>query len=85
MGNEANKEDRKVDREERKRIEKKINDHTRMWIKIMNMGESNKHLKRIMDSKLTNSEQSAPKYFMFKDHKVGGGWRPVHCGPANTD
>ena len=73
MGREANSSDKKVDRKERKNIEKQINAHTRMLVKIMNMGESHGHLQRILDSKLTNSEQAAPKYFMFKDHKEGGG------------
>ena len=72
MGNAANLMDRKVTRSERKDIEKKINSHTRMLVKIFNMGENNGHLQRILDSKLTNSEQAAPKYFMFKDHKEGG-------------
>ena len=71
------KEDKKVTRSERKNIEKKLNDHTRMLVKIMNMGESNDHLQRILDSKLVESEEAAPKYSMFKDRKVRGGWRPV--------
>ena len=41
-----------------------------MLVKMFRMGEKNGHLQRILDSKLTKSEQSAPKYFMFKDHKV---------------
>ena len=76
--------DRKVTRSERKDIEKKINSHTRMLVKIFNMGENNGHLQRILDSKLTNSEQAAPKYFMFKDHKEGGGWRPVVSGCSSN-
>ena len=51
-----------------------------MLIKAMNIGESHGHIKRIMDSKLTSSETSAPMYYMHKDHKEGGGWRPVVSG-----
>ena len=84
MGNKANQLDRKIERKELKRIESKINDHTRMLVKIFNMGEKNDHLQRILDSKITNSEQSAPKYFMFKDHKEEGGWRPVVSGCSSN-
>ena len=43
-----------------------------MLVKAFNVGEINGHLQRVMDSQITNSEQAAPKYFMFKDHKEGG-------------
>ena len=84
MGNDSNVTDRKVDRKERIEIEKEINGHTRMLVKMFNMGENSNHLQRILDSKLTNSEQAAPKYYMFKDHKEGGGWRPVVSGCSSN-
>ena len=72
--------DKKVNRQELKKIEKSLNDHTRMILKIVNAGESHNHLERITNSKLTNSETVAPKYFLFKDHKKVESWRPVVSG-----
>ena len=37
-------------------------------------------MQRIKDSKITHSETSAPMYYMYKDHKKEGGWRPVMAG-----
>ena len=54
-------EDRKIDRIEVKNRERNINDHTRMLIKALNAGEAHGHVKRIIDSKVTNSETIAPK------------------------
>ena len=39
--------DRKVDRNEAKRIEKKINPHTKFWIKMTNLGENHGHHQRM--------------------------------------
>ena len=72
--------DRKLTRTEIKKNEEKINSHTRMILKIVNAGEMHGHHKRIRDSKITHSETSAPMYFMYKDHKKEGGWRPVVSG-----
>ena len=44
-------EDKKIDRIELQKIEKKINEHTRMLCKIMNIGENNNHLQKIIESK----------------------------------
>jgi len=75
-----NKKDRQIDRTEMKRIERKINEHTKMWCKVLNVGEQHDHFKRIARSKVTHSEQAASKYLMYKDHKEGGGYRPVVSG-----
>ena len=78
-------DDRKIDRIEVKSREKDTNDHTRMIIKALNAGEAHGHVKRIIDSKVTNSETIAPKYFLFKDHKQKESWRPVVSGcTSNT-
>ena len=84
MGSEACKNDPKLSRQEIRTIEKKINDHARMWTKMLNSGVDHDHMQRIMDSKQSVSENIAPKYFMFKDHKVEGGFRPV-VGGCNSD
>ena len=80
MGQRKIAEDRKLDRAEIKKIEEKINDHTRMLTKIFNIGENHKHLKRVCESVITHSETSAPMYYLYKDHKKEPGWRPVVSG-----
>ena len=72
--------DKKITREEVKKIEERVNDHTRFWIKMTNIGENNGHHNRMKESKLSHSEQMAPRYYMYKDHKREGGWRPVVSG-----
>ena len=78
-------DDKKIDRKELQRIEKRINEHTRMLCKIMNIGEDNGHLQRIIESKETYSEMAAPKYFLFKDHKKEKeAYRPVVSGCSSN-
>ena len=50
----------------------------------MNSGSHHEHQERIVKSKLSSSENAAPMYFMYKDHKVEGGYRPV-VGGCNSD
>ena len=66
-------DDEKVNREDVKRIEKQINSHSRFWIKITKLGEAHNHYKRRIESILMESETVAPRYYMYKDHKEGGG------------
>ena len=80
MGKKGNSEDREVNRIELKKIEKSINDHTRMLCKVVNAGEYHGHMDRILSSKLVNSESTAPKYYLYKDHKKVESWRPVVSG-----
>ena len=84
MGRSSNSKDRKVVRQEIKDIEKRINDHTRMLCKVFNAGENHDHLERIINSKVVNSEATAPKYFLFKDHKKEEAWRPVVSGCSSN-
>ena len=72
--------DRRISGDEAKKIENMINNHSRFWIKMTNLGENNGHYGRMIESKLINSEAMAPRYYMFKDHKEKGGWRPVVSG-----
>jgi len=66
-------------------IERRLNEHTRMWTKILNAGEHHGHHSRIANSKMVSSEVSANKYFLYKDHKKEGGYRPVVSGcTSNT-
>ena len=50
----------------------------------MNTGVNHDHLERIITSKQSESENAAAKYFMYKDHKAEGGYRPVVSG-CNSD
>ena len=85
IGIKGNSMDRPLSRVEVKKIEKRLNDHSRMICKILNAGEDHGHHSRITNSKLMNSEVTASKYFMHKDHKKEGGYRPVVSGcTSNT-
>ena len=77
MGLKDSSRDREINRKELRQVEKRLNDHTLMILKVVNAGESHGHLDRITKSKLTVSETEALKYFLFKDHKKGESWRPV--------
>ena len=61
-----------------------MNDHTRMLSKIMNIGESHDHLSRILASKILTSENTAPKYYLYKDHKKVESWKPVVSGCSSN-
>ena len=61
-------------------IERNINDHTRMLCKLLNAGENHDHIERIINSKVGESEATAPKYFLYKDHEKEESWRPVVSG-----
>ena len=84
MGMKQNGLDKKLTRKEVQKIEEKLNDHTRMLAKAMNMGESHDHLSRILASKISNSENTAPKYYLYKDHKKVESWRPVVSGCSSN-
>ena len=85
MGKKESRGDKIIGRPELLKIEKDINDHMRMLCKVANAGESHGHLERIINSKITNSETCAPKYYIFKDHKEKESWRPVVSGcTSNT-
>ena len=47
---------------------------------MMNAGKDHEHLERITNSKLSESENAAAMYHMYKDHKSEGGYRPVVSG-----
>ena len=84
LGKDKNKTDEIIDRRKLRQIESRINAQTKFWTKILNSGKDHGHQDRILQSKQSESQNCAPKYFMYKDHKVEGGWRPV-VGGCNSD
>ena len=62
MGTKQNGKDSQISRKELLKIEETLNDRIRMLSKAMNIGENHSHLSRILASKITNSEYTAPKY-----------------------
>ena len=42
------------------------------------------HIARVLRSKISNSEMTAPKFYMFKDHKKEEAWRPVVSGCSSN-
>ena len=58
-----------------------MKEHVKMLSKAFNTGENHKHIGRIIKSKLSKSENTAPKYYLFKDHKKEKlQFRPVVSG-----
>ena len=84
LGVDKNRNDRIIDRRELRQIEKRINAQTKFWTNILNSGTDHGHKDRILKSKQSESQNSASKYFMYKDHKLEGGYRPVVSG-CNSD
>ena len=73
--------DEKIGRLEIIETEKILNSHTVAWCKIWGTGEEHNHSERVMNSKITLSENSADMYFLYKDHKKEPGkTRPVVTG-----
>ena len=84
LGMEKKAEDRKIERKEVRCIQRKINAQTKFWTMILNSGVDHNHQERILKSKTNESQNIAPKYFMYKDHKTEGGYRPV-VGGCSSD
>ena len=84
MGSNESKADKEIDRDALKKIEKKINDHTRIICKIVNAGEARGHIESILSSKKVNYESSAPKFYRFTNHKESESWRPVIAGCSSN-
>ena len=51
-----------------------------MWTRMLNYGANHNHMDRIIALKQSESENVAPKYYMAKDHKKEGGFRPIVSG-----
>ena len=51
---------------------------------MTSLGEAHGHYARMIESILMESELVAPRYYMYKDHKKEGGWRPVVSGCASN-
>ena len=84
LGLDKCREDRRIDRESVRQIERRINDQSKFWVRMLNSGINHNQTERIMKSKVCSPENPAPKHFMYKDHKVEGGYRPV-VGGCNSD
>ena len=81
MGREKNENDELIDRRRLRQIEKTIS--AKFWTNILSSGKDHGHQDRILKSKQSESQNCAPKYYVHKDHKVEGGYRPV-VGVVNS-
>ena len=76
-------EDKIVQRQTLRTIDKLMNEHAVAWCGIWNTGESHDHTDRIVSSKQSKSENTAKLYLVHKDHKKEQEkTRPI--GTANT-
>ena len=62
-------------------IEKDVNGQTFAWIKMWDTGGEHGHLGRVIDSKVSHSENVSIMYVVYKDHKKDPGEsRPIVTG-----
>jgi hypothetical protein len=85
LGKKHIEKDRIIERKELRKIERELNGHAIMWAKMTNIGENYNHTARIIDSKVSKSNNTANMYMMLKDHKATLAARPVVSGcDSNT-
>ena len=63
-------DDKQVNREKIREIERILNGHCCAWGKMFGSGESHDHLHRILKSKCVKSTSVSKLYIMHKDHKA---------------
>ena len=73
MGLERIKHNKEISFQELRTIQNRINDTTRYWVKILGAGKHHKHTQRILESKLSDSCNVAPSYYIFQGSQ-GGRW-----------
>ena len=59
------KNNREILRSELRKIESRINAQTKFWTMILNSGMDHGHQKRILDSKTSESQNCASRYYMY--------------------
>ena len=69
MGEVHTQKDREIGKKLVRKIERRINGHTSMWIKITGAGEYWNHQDRFRESYITHSKSVANLYMQLKDHK----------------
>ena len=81
MGNKHANKDKIIYRKELLEIEKNINGHTFAWTKMWDTGGEHGHMGRVIDAKITHSENVSTMYVVYKDHKqTPGESRPIVTG-----
>merc|ERR1712105_451297 len=80
MGQAQIKNDKEINRQEICEREKILNGHSKMWCKMLSIGENFNHQDRVMESKTTRSNNLASMYLLLKDHKEKLGERVVVSG-----
>ena len=66
-----------IRRQEIIEIKENLNGHSKAWVNIWNSGRDHNHFERIINSKVTRSENVADMYLMFKGHKSGNKTGPT--------
>ena len=81
MGNKHASKDKIVYRREILEIEKNINGHTYAWTKMWDTGGEHGQQGRVLDAKVSHSENLSTMYVVYKDHKKEPGEsRPIVTG-----
>ena len=83
MGESHVKNDKVVDRLKVREIDKTMSEHTRAWCSIWGTGANHGQEDRVINSKISKSENTAKLYLAHKDHKAEKNkTRPI--GTANS-
>ena len=69
MGQEHIKEDKEVDQETVRRVQRRLNGHMSMWLKMSCQGEAWNHQDRMRETCLNSSCSISPLHLLIKDHK----------------
>ena len=93
MGKVHTDKDIEVGPEQIRAVERKLNGHTSMLMKITRMGEDHHHEGRMRETNLTHSGNVSSMYLLVKDHKPVGSYdpedgpptRPVHTAYSGMD
>ena len=72
LSREKNKKVRELERKELRKIESRIDAESKFWTTILSSGVNHNYQDRIMKSNQSESQNCAPKYFMYKDNKAEG-------------
>ena len=70
MGEVHTANDTEVTEMKARELERRINGHTSMWIKMSNMGENHRHTERIRETCINHSCAISSLYLLLKDHKI---------------
>ena len=84
MGKVHTSKDKEITGKKVAEIERNLNGHASMWIKMWGVGEHHNHTSRVRESRITHSKNIASMTLLLKDHKKDLSSRPVVSGNTSN-